>query len=276
MKQQVYVRRWQCAGVLSVAMGILGVTSIAVTPAAANAEGPKDAMDGLIRQLGDQQVAPIDLAAWAGEATAGKSRDSADADLGASADGGETIAGPGLPSGQTFLLYAVDLSGTSQGVAFRSQGHLVLTGTIDRVRTRNGTNPLDAFLVTGTPFHPAASAGTISYATNSGFDELRSGANAAARLDGAYVSYDARTKTLDVQPDPGVAAALSLNNFTGRGGLLGDVYLVKGGRMLIRLSSDARTLTGAADLLGTGYIYHSNTPYRAQISGRYLGQGQFQ
>ena len=59
---------------------------------------------------------------------------------------------------------SVALSGTSQGVAFRAQGNLVVTSAIDRSTTRNGVNALDIFLITGNPYLPNAAAGTISAA----------------------------------------------------------------------------------------------------------------
>jgi hypothetical protein len=166
-------------------------------------------------------------------------------------------------AGRQYLVYDVAIQGTVSGRSFQRAGQVyVLPGTITTTTT-NGVNPLEVWLRSGSPA-TSPQTGAIWFATNNAFLGSR------AQLDLAYVSAPSGQLRIDVKPDWRVSATGG-NVFNALSGLTADMYQIFDGAMQVTFSSDARQVTGTVSILGTGAIFHSNTPYTATFSGTYKG-----
>ena len=166
----------------------------------------------------------------------------------------------------TIHYYNITLQGTVLGRPFARQGLLVFTTPIiGATGTTNGANPLDVAFVSGNPA-TSPEIGAIQFSTNT----LLLGGRAA--LDMAYVSS---TRTcVSINPDPSLSAT-GLNVFNALSGLTADAYQIFSGTIQICSQDGFQTISGTIDILGTGALFHSNSPYRATVSGSFAGSGQF-
>jgi hypothetical protein len=156
-----------------------------------------------------------------------------------------------------FRVYDITIDGTSQGINFTRSGQLLLASTITSVGTENGVNPIDVFLISG---NPAAfpESGAIWLGTNNAF------IGSSTQLDLAFVSES--TNEITIQPDPNISA-VGANVFNAYSGLTADIYQIFDGSVDLQFENNGEEVTGEIDILGTGAIFASNTPYLATISG---------
>jgi hypothetical protein len=173
---------------------------------------------------------------------------------------------PEAQAGQYFL-WNVVLQGESQGVRFQRQALVAITTPLSSAGTTNEPNPFEVVIVSGNPgAYPES--GAIWFTTNS---SLLGG---QAGLDMAYVYFDSNQSLVYVRPDPNMSA-VGINVFNAYSGLTADMYQIFDGAIYLWSRDGFATIEGWIDILGTGAIFHSNTPYRAYFSGAYAGTGSF-
>jgi hypothetical protein len=166
----------------------------------------------------------------------------------------------------TINYYNITLQGIVLGRSFARQGVLAFTTPlIGSAGTTNGPNPFEVAIVSGNP-PVTPETGAIQFTTNT----LLLGGKAA--IDMAYVSV--ANNCAVVRPDPNLSA-VGLNVFNALSGLTADMYQIFSGTIQICSNDNFQTITGSINVLGTGAIFHSNTPYQARLSGRFAGSQQF-
>lgn len=163
-----------------------------------------------------------------------------------------------------YLIFNIRLTGSASGWAFNRVGRLALSPTVSRYGTQNGVNPYDALIVSGNVFAGGGS-GAISFATNS----FLMGGRAA--IDMAFVSYNSKTGTLQIQVDGRLGQTYS-NMFTVKDGLLATPWAVQGGTAAIQIGK--QSVSGYLNLQGRG-AYWGGASYYATFSGAYVGQSAF-
>jgi hypothetical protein len=168
--------------------------------------------------------------------------------------------------GQYFVWEAI-IQGEVQGQRFQRQAFVYLTTPLSSAGTMNGANPFEVAIISGNP-PVTPEPGAIWFSTNSA---LRGG---TAALDLAYVSYDPTQALILLQPDPNLSAT-GLNVFTAFPGVTADIYQIFGGSIYLWSQDGFATILSQINILGTGAIFHSNTPYVAFLSGRFIGSGSF-
>lgn len=168
--------------------------------------------------------------------------------------------------GVQYSIYNVVIQGQALDIPFQRQGMLLITQVpIGTEGTQNGVNPFEAFLISGNP-GGAPESGAIWFMTNNAF------LGSDSQIDLAYTTFDPENQIITVQPDPNLSA-VGANIFNARSGLLANAYQIFGGNMQIQSLDNWQTIGGQVNILGTGAIFHSNSPYIAQISGTYAGEG---
>lgn len=173
---------------------------------------------------------------------------------------------PPASSGSTYSAWAVSIKGESQGQSFDRQGLLIITHQpIATEGTTNGANPFEVFLISGNP-GASPESGAIWLTTNTALADSR------AQLDMAFVSFDASTQIITIQPDPDISAT-GLNGFNAYSGLVAQLYQIFGGAMQVQSQDQFQTITGSIEILGTTSLFHSDTLYSAQLNGTYIGDG---
>jgi hypothetical protein len=165
-----------------------------------------------------------------------------------------------------YSVWNITLQGESQGQTFQRTGVLIITkAPITTIGSTNTVNPFDVFLRSGNP-GAFPESGSIWFMTNNAL------IGNDAHIDMAEVSFDKDAQIITVKPDPKLSA-VGINGFNAYSGLTADIYQVFGGEMQIQSQDNFQTISGSIDILGTGAIFHSNTPYKAQFSGVYSGEG---
>lgn len=170
-----------------------------------------------------------------------------------------------------YLLYNIKMDGRNQGNFqnfYVSGGQMLITQGIPSSATPNGKNPYDVIIAIGSP-NVDPIAGSIRYATNRYLYRFIGGAYSNSLLDFDYVST--KGSQIKVTVDTRIAAANQLSNFNARSGLLADVYLVASGGFEVTLGKTS--LSGAINVIGTGYISPGQAPYKAAITGTMVGRG---
>jgi hypothetical protein len=168
--------------------------------------------------------------------------------------------------GVQYSIYNVIIQGQALDIPFQREGTLIITQVpIGTEGTQNGVNPFEVFLISGNP-GGAPESGAIWFMTNNAF----LGSN--SQIDLAYTTFDPETQIITVQPDPNLSA-VGANVFNARSGFLANAYQIFDGAMQIQSLDNWQTITGQVNILGTGAIFHSNSPYIAEISGMYAGEG---
>lgn len=168
--------------------------------------------------------------------------------------------------GVQYSIYNVIIQGQALDIPFQREGTLIITQVpIGTEGTQNGVNPFEVFLISGNP-GGAPESGAIWFMTNNAF----LGSN--SQIDLAYTTFDPETQIITVQPDPNLSA-VGANVFNARSGFLANAYQIFDGAMQIQSLDNWQTITGQVNILGTGAIFHSNSPYIAEISGTYAGEG---
>jgi hypothetical protein len=168
--------------------------------------------------------------------------------------------------GVQYSMYNVVIQGQALDVPFQRQGMLLITQVpIGTAGTQNGVNPFEVFLLSGNP-GGAPESGAIWFMTNNAFLDSDS------QIDLAYAMFDPENQIITVQPDPNLSA-VGANIFNARSGLLANAYQIFDGAMQIQSLDNWQTINGQVSILGTGAIFHSNSPYIAEISGTYAGEG---
>ena len=168
--------------------------------------------------------------------------------------------------GIQYSIYNVIIQGEALGIPFEREGTLLITTVpIGTEGTQNGENPFEVFLSSGNP-GAAPESGAIWFMTNNAF------LGSDTQIDLAFVTFDPDSQTITVEPDPNISAA-GPNFFNARSGLLANAFQIWYGNMVIQSQDNWQTITGSVDVLGTGTIFHSNSPYIAQITGTYAGEG---
>jgi hypothetical protein len=168
--------------------------------------------------------------------------------------------------GVQYSIYNVVIQGQALDIPFQRQGMLLITQVpIGTEGTQNGVNPFEVFLISGNP-GGAPESGAIWFMTNNAF------LGGDSQIDLAYTTFDPETQIIAVQPDPNLSA-VGANVFNARSGLLANAYQIFDGTMQIQSPDNWQTIAGQLNLLGTGAIFHSNSPYIAEISGTYAGEG---
>jgi hypothetical protein len=168
--------------------------------------------------------------------------------------------------GVRYSIYNVIIQGQALDIPFQREGTLIITQVpIGTEGTQNGVNPFEVFLISGSP-GGAPESGAIWFMTNNAF----LGSN--SQIDLAYTTFDPETQIITVQPDPNLSA-VGANVFNARSGFLANAYQIFDGAMQIQSLDNWQTITGQVNILGTGAIFHSNSPYIAEISGMYAGEG---
>jgi hypothetical protein len=92
------------------------------------------------------------------------------------------------------------------------------------------------------------------------------------QIDLAFTTFHPETQIITVQPDPNLSG-VGANIFNARSGLLANAYQIFEGSMQIQSQDNWQTVNGQVNIVGTGAIFHSNSPYIAEISGTYAGEG---
>jgi hypothetical protein len=108
--------------------------------------------------------------------------------------------------------------------------------------------------------------GAVWFSTNSAL------LGGTAALDPPYVSYDPTQALILLGPDPNLSAA-GLNVFNAFSGVTSDIYQAFSGPISLWSQDGFATILGQVNVLGTGAIFHSNTPDVAFLSGRFIGSG---
>jgi hypothetical protein len=168
--------------------------------------------------------------------------------------------------GVQYSIYNVVIQGQALDIRFQRQGILLITQVpIGAAGTQNGVNPFEVFLISGNP-GGAPESGAIWFMTNNAF------LGSDSQIDLAYTTFDPETQIITMQPDPNLSA-VGANIFNARSGLLANAYQIFDGTMQIQSRDNWQTIAGQVNLLGTGAIFHSSSPYIAEISGTYAGEG---
>ncbi len=168
--------------------------------------------------------------------------------------------------GVQYSIYNVIIQGQALDIPFQREGTLIITQVpIGTEGTQNGVNPFEVFLISGNP-GGAPESGAIWFMTNNAF------LGSDSQIDLAYTTFDPETQIITVQPDPNLSA-VGANVFNARSGFLANAYQIFDGAMQIQSLDNWQTITGQVNILGTGAIFHSNSPYIADISGTYAGEG---
>lgn len=162
-----------------------------------------------------------------------------------------TIQGPAIPN-------------VVGAQAFKRTGLLYVTPTVTSLGITNGINPLDAYLVSGSPAG-SPDSGAISFATNSFFF---GGSAGRSQIDLAYVTGSSSGKkiTLNIRPDASFGTTF-MNVFTARPGLTATLYFIGSGSvdLTFDFSKSVATLSGSINLVSQKY----NVPYKATVTGKY-------
>lgn len=166
-----------------------------------------------------------------------------------------------------YSVWDVIIQGNVQGRQFQRQAFVYLTTPLSTTGTTNGVNPFEVAISSGNP-PVTPEPGAIWFTTNSALLGGR------AALDLAYVSYDPTRALILLQPDPNLSAT-GLNVFTAFPGVTADIYQIFSGSIYLWSQDGFATIMGQLNILGTGAIFHSNTPYVASLSGRFVGSGSF-
>jgi hypothetical protein len=161
-------------------------------------------------------------------------------------------------------LYSVTLRGVVQGRSFARQGTVGIATRVP-TPTQNGANPLELVIVSGNPAI-SPQIGAIQFGTNTFFLGGR------ASLDMAFVSF--ANNCIIARPDQRMSAT-GLNGFNSRSGLTADFYQIFAGDLSVCSTNGFRTISGSVNILGTGAIFHSNTPYQATLTGTFIGSNRF-
>ena len=170
------------------------------------------------------------------------------------------------PLGVQYSIYNVIIQGQALDIPFQREGMLLITQVpIGTAGTQNGENPFEVFLASGNP-GAAPESGAIWFMTNNAF------LGSDSQIDLAYTTFDPQTQIITVQPDPNLSA-VGANVFNAHPGLLANAYQIFDGTMQIQSLDNWQTINGHVNILGTGAIFHSNSPYIAEISGTYAGEG---
>jgi hypothetical protein len=164
----------------------------------------------------------------------------------------------------TANFYNITSQGTVLGRPFARQGILAFTTPIP-IGTTNGANPFEVVIVSGNPAI-SPEIGAIQFTTNT---FLFGGPGA---VDMAYVSF--ANNCAFINPDSRISAT-GLNVFNALSGLAADVYQIFAGTIQICSRNTFQTISGSINVLGTGPIFHSNSPYQATVSGSFSGSEQF-
>jgi hypothetical protein len=168
--------------------------------------------------------------------------------------------------GVQYSIYNVIIQGEALEIPFQREGILLVTHVpIGTAGTQNGENPFELFLTSGNP-GVAPESGAIWFMTNNAF------LGSDAQIDLAFTTFDPAAQLITVQADPNLSA-VGANVFNARSGLLANAYQIFDGTMQIQSQDNWQTITGQLNILGTGAIFHSNSPYIAQIRGVYAGEG---
>jgi hypothetical protein len=169
-----------------------------------------------------------------------------------------------------YVLYNINMDGRSQGnwENFFVGGQMVIAQGVPSSATQNGPNPYDVIIFIGSPnVNPIA--GSIRYATNRYLYRLIGGAYSNSLLDFDYITVQGNR--VGVTVDTRIAAANQLSNFNARSGLTANVYIVSSGGFAVTLGTTS--LSGVINVVGTGYIFPGQAPYKAVISGTMVGRG---
>lgn len=167
--------------------------------------------------------------------------------------------------GVQYSVYNVIIQGQALDISFQREGQLLITQVpIGPAGTQNGINPFEVFLISGNP-GGSPESGAIWFMTNNAF------LGSDSQIDLAFTTFDPETQIITVQPDPNLSA-VGANVFNARSGLLANAYQIFDGAMQIQSQDNWQTITGQINILGTGAIFHSNSPYTAVISGTYAGE----
>jgi hypothetical protein len=168
--------------------------------------------------------------------------------------------------GVQYSIYNVIIQGQALDIPFQREGMLLITQVpIGTEGTQNGVNPFEVFLISGNP-GGAPESGAIWFMTNNAF------LGSDSQIDLAYTTFDPENQIITVQTDPNLSA-VGANVFNARSGLLANAYQIFDGAMQIQSLDNWQTINGQVNILGTGAIFHSNSPYIAEISGTYAGEG---
>jgi len=153
---------------------------------------------------------------------------------------------------------------------FTLRGKLVVLPTRDTsgANFNNGVNPTDIGLFVGSP---AANpqAGAIWFATNTKvFSDVGKGNRSQrAAIDVAFVNLDSQAGAINIKVDSNAARTSQLNTFNVRSGLTANVYQIVAGSMTINFKGRGESITGALDLIGSGFIYPGSTRIQATVTG---------
>ena len=170
--------------------------------------------------------------------------------------------------GVQYSIYNVVMQGEALDIPFQREGMLLITRVpIGTAGTQNGENPFEVFLISGNP-GAAPESGAIWFMTNNAF------LGSDSQIDLAFTTFDPGTQIITVQPDPNLSA-VGANVFNARSGLLANAFQIFDGTMQIQSQDNWQTITGQVNILGTGAIFHSNSPYFAQMTGVYAGEAIF-
>ena len=167
--------------------------------------------------------------------------------------------------GVQYSVYNINIHGQALDIPFQREGLLLITQVpIGTAGTQNGENPFEVFLASGNP-GGAPESGAIWFMTNNAF------LGSDSQIDLVFTTFDPETQIITVQPDPNLSA-VGANIFNARSGLLANAYQIFDGTMQIQSQDNWQTITGQVNILDTGAIFHSNSPYTAEISGTYAGE----
>ncbi|HYZ58460.1 MAG TPA: hypothetical protein VE544_02290 [Nitrososphaeraceae archaeon] len=174
------------------------------------------------------------------------------------------LTSPNQQPGLRYWLYDVTLEGISQGISFQRAGQLIITeGPITGDPVLAGSNPFDVLLASGDPF-ASPESGSIWLMT----DRAMLG---QAPFILASAAYDPQLQliTVNIAPDVGIAGT---NGFNARSGILATLYLIIGGSMQIQSQDNFQTITGTINVVGRGQTFTTDTWYRAQLTGNFVGE----
>lgn len=153
---------------------------------------------------------------------------------------------------------------------FTLRGKLVVLPTRDTsgANFKNGVNPRDIGLFVGSP---AANpqAGAIWFATNTKvFSDVGKGSRSqSAALDVAFVNLNSQAGAINIKVDSNAARTSQLNTFNVQSGLTANVYQIVAGNMTINFKGGGESISGALDLIGSGFIYSGSTRIQATVTG---------
>jgi hypothetical protein len=176
-------------------------------------------------------------------------------------------------TGRPALGYNITIDGAVFSYPFSRQGVLLITAGVSSPATRNGQNPLELVIQSGTPM-TSPSRGALQYVSNTLLGYLFGGsATTTAQMDVAYISYNPDTRTLIVQPDSSSNLSMTtmfLNCFNANSNLTAQVYQVTGGEIRIVFSADMKTFQGTIKVVGSSTFFYGSASYEAKISGTYV------